>query len=126
MIIHKEQVDTILPNGQPGKKLIVSYVDKEGNVKFLQYPIPEEQMFEWKYTNRANADPPFQEYDFEKKQFKFDANGKPIMRRWMSYDNKFVKRYPVKKLPELRINEILNSFGHAVDPLFEMNIPNTW
>jgi len=48
------------------------------------------------------------------------------MRRWMSYDNKFVKRYPVKKLPELRINEILNSFGHAVDPLFEMNIPNTW
>ena len=126
MIIHKEQVDTILPNGQPGKKLIVSYVDKEGNVKFLQYPIPEEQMFEWRYTNKANADPPFQEYDFEKRQFKFDANGKPIMRRWMSYDNKFVKRYPVKKLPELRINEILNSFGHAVDPLFEMNIPNTW
>jgi len=48
------------------------------------------------------------------------------MRQWMSYDNKYVKRHPVKKLPELRINEILNSFGSAIDPLFEMNIPNTW
>jgi len=40
-------------------------VDRDGNVKFLQYPIPTEQMFEWKYTNRANADQPFQEYDMQ-------------------------------------------------------------
>lgn len=48
------------------------------------------------------------------------------MHQWKSYDNKWVRRNPVDKLPELRINEILNSFGKAVDPLFEMNIPPTW
>ena len=42
------------------------------------------------------------------------------MHQWKSYDNKWVRRNPVDKLPELRINEILNSFGKAVDPLFEM------
>ena len=126
MIIHKEQVDCILPDGTPGKKLIVSYVDKEGNVKFLQYPIPKEQMFEWKYATKATADPPFQEYDFENNCFKTDENGNPIIRQWKSYDNKYVKRKEVNKLPELRLNELLNSFGKAVDPIFEMNIPNTW
>lgn len=126
MIIHKEQVDCILSNGQPGKKLIVSYVNKEGNVNFLQYPIPQEQMFEWKYASKTTADPPFQEYDYTNNCFKTDENGNPVIRQWKSYDNKFVKRKPVTKLPELRINELLNSFGHAADPLFEMNMPNTW
>lgn len=126
MIIHKEQLDYIQDNGQPGKKLVVSYVDKEGNVKFLQYPIPEQQMFEWKYATRTTADPPFQEYDYDKQQYKFDENNKPIIHQWKSYDNKYVRKSPVKSLPELRINELLNSFGHAIDPIFEMNIPNTW
>lgn len=126
MIIHKEQIDCILPNGNPGKKLIISYVDKEGNVKFLQYPILENQMFEWKYATKTTADPPFQEYDYTTNQYKFDEYGKPVMHQWKSYDNKFVRKHPVKQLPELRVNELLNSFGHAVDPLFEMNIPNTW
>ena len=53
MIIHKEQVDYVFPDGSQTKKLLVSYVDKEGEVKFLQYPIPKEQMFEWKYTTKA-------------------------------------------------------------------------
>ena len=83
-------------------------------------------MFEWKYTNKANADKPFQEYDFATKQYKFNPDGTPVMHQWKSYDNKWVRRNPVDKLPELRINEILNSFGKAVDPLFEMNIPPTW
>jgi len=30
MIIHKEQIDDIYPDGTPTKKLIVSYVDKNG------------------------------------------------------------------------------------------------
>lgn len=126
MIIHKEQIDCILPDGTPSKKLLVSYVDKEGDIKFLQYPIPKDQMFEWKYTNRANADKPFHEYDFVTGQYKFNEDGTPVMRQWMSYDNKWVRRHAVDKLPELRLNEILNSFGSAIDPLFEMNIPNTW
>ena len=92
----------------------------------MQYPIPKDQMFEWKYTNRANADKPFHEYDFATGQYKFNEDGTPVMRQWMSYDNKWVRRHAVDKLPELRLNEILNSFGSAIDPLFEMNIPNTW
>lgn len=126
MIIHKEQIDCILPDGTPSKKLIISYVDKEGNVKFLQYPVPTDQMFEWRYTNRQNADPPFQEYDFTTQSYKFNPDGSPVMHQWKSYDNKYIRRSPVKKLPELRINEILNSFGKSIDSLFEMNIPNTW
>lgn len=126
MIIHKEQIDDIYPDGTPTKKLIVSYVDKNGQIKFLQYPIPPEQMFEWKYTNKLHADPPFQVYDFEKNEYKKDEFGNPIIKQWKSYDNKYVRRSPVKKLPELRINEILNSFGKSIDPLFEMNIPETW
>ena len=57
MIIHKEQVDYIFPDGTPSKKLLVSYVNKEGKVSFLQYPIPPEQMFEWRYSSKAHADP---------------------------------------------------------------------
>lgn len=72
MIIHKEQVDFVFPDGTQSKKLLVSYVDKEGNVKFLQYPIPKEQMFEWKYTNKLHADPPFQLYDYQKQQYVLD------------------------------------------------------
>jgi hypothetical protein len=30
MIIHKEQVDYIFPDGTPSKKLIASYIDKSG------------------------------------------------------------------------------------------------
>lgn len=126
MIIHKEQVDCILPDGTPSKKLIVSYVNKEGNVEFMQYPVPKEQMFEWKYATRATADPPFPEYDFDKQCYKTDEFGNYVMRQWKSYDNKYIKKKEVNKLPELRINEILNMFGKNVDPLFEMNIPNTW
>lgn len=126
MIIHKEQVDYVFPDGTQSKKLLVSYVDKEGEVKFLQYPIPKEQMFEWKYTNKLHADPPFQLYDYQKQQYVTDEYGQPVYKQWMSYDNKYVRKKEVNKLPELRINEILNSFGKTIDPLFEMNIPNTW
>ena len=126
MIIHKEQVDYKFDNGNIGKKLIISYIDKEGNVKFLQYPIPPEQMFEWKYATKTTADPPFKLYDYKTNQFVTDEKGFPVYKQWKSYDNKYVKKHPVEKLPEFRINELLNSFGDAVNPIFEMNIPNTW
>lgn len=126
MIIHKEQIDFMLPDGTPTKKLIVSYVNKEGNVSYLQYPIQPYEMFEWKYTNRQNADPPFQEYDQVKQEYVYNPDGTPVMHQWMSYDNKWIKKSPVKKLPELRVNELLNQFGKQVEPIFDMNIPNTW
>jgi hypothetical protein len=68
MIIHKEQVPYKFPDGRNGWKLITSYINNEGKVAFLQYPIPQEQMFEWKYATRGNADPPFYEYDYKDAQ----------------------------------------------------------
>ena len=126
MIIHKEQIDDLLPDGTPTKRLLVSYIDKQKEIKFLQYPIPADQMFEWHYTTQKFADPPFQEYDFVKQAYKFNEDGTPVMHQWKSYDNKFVRKVATKELKEMRINEILNSFGSAVDPLFEMNVPDTW
>lgn len=126
MIIHKEQIDHVFPDGTKGKKLIVSYIGKSKKVEFLQYPIPPHEMFEWVYTTKKEADPPFFEFDKEKNCFKLDENGNQIQRQWKSYDNKYVRKVPVKELPENRVNELLCSFGKYVDPVFEMNIPETW
>ena len=106
MIINKEQRDCILSNGEIGKELVISYVNKEGNIQFLQYKIPEEQMFQWEYcTNKT----------------KFRAD--PIFRSW---DNKPVYRKKAKRLNEFRINEILSSFGDKIQPLFDSTTPITW
>lgn len=126
MIIHKEQLDIQRPDGTSGKKLVVSYINKDGNVDYMGYDIPKEQMFEWKYTTKAHADNPFYEVDKTTNQYKLDENGNKIVRQWKSYDDKFVRKNEVKELPEMRVNELLSSFGKSIDPLFEMNIPITW
>ena len=127
MIIHKEQLPYVFPDGHKGYKLVASYINKEGNVQCLSYPIPPEQMYEWSYTTRANADSPFYEYDYVNNCYKTDENGEKIVRQWMSYDNKFVRKVPTEKpLSGNRLVEILQSFGKAVDPVFEVNIPNAW
>ena len=129
MIVNKEQIDIVLQNGEKAKKLVVSYIDKEGQIKFLQYPIPSDQMFEWHYTTQKFADPPFQEIDYSTgvPVPKFNEDGTPVMHQWKSYDNKFIKKVPVKnELNDTRINEILNSFGNSIDPIYEMNKPKTW
>lgn len=127
MIIHKEQVPYRFPDGRNGWKLITSYINKEGKVAFLQYPIPQDQMFEWKYATRGNADPPFYEYDYQKNEYVLDEKGEKIQHQWMSYDNKPVTRVATdKQLSGSRITELLQSFKSAVDPVFEMNKPETW
>ena len=128
MIIHKEQIPYTDPQtGQQRYKLVVSYINKQGNVSFLQYPIPPESMFEWKYATRTSADPPFYEYDYDKNEYKLDENGNMIQHQWMSYDKKFVRRVPTDKpLSDNRLVELLESFGDKVAPVFEMNYPNTW
>lgn len=104
MIIHKEQISFFDPKtGTQKKKLVVSYVNKDGKISFLQYDIPETEMFQWKYTTRKFADPYFK-----------------------SYDNKFVKKVPCKELNDYRVNELLCSFGSQADPIYEMNYPITW
>lgn len=103
MIVSKEQRDVLTGNGMISKELVVSYVGANGEIQFLTYPIPQTEMFKWKYTTRSYAD-----------------------RTWRSFDNKFVRRVPAKMLNEPRVNELLSSFGRQIDPIFEMNIPKTW
>ena len=68
MIINKEQIDSNDSNGNPIKLLIISYVNKEGKISYLKWQIPATEMFEWVYTNRANADKPFPAYDVNTRQ----------------------------------------------------------
>ena len=79
MIIHREQIPYNDPQtGEQRYKLIASYVNKDHLVSFLQYPIPKEQMFEWKYATRTSADAPFYEYDYEQNDYVLDDNANKI------------------------------------------------
>ena len=122
MIINKKQMEYRTTEGNIGQKLVVSYTNKDGGVSFLQYPLKDSDMFVWKTCSQAKADPEFYEYDYEKNEYKRDENGNYIKRRWMTYDNKFVARYPVKELPDYRMNELLCSFGKQVDTIFDMPV----
>lgn len=127
MIIDKEQIDSVDSNGNPVKLLVISYVNKEGKISFLQWQIPQYEMYEWGYTNRANAEKPTLAYDVDTHQPILDENGQPKLVQWKSYDNKFIKKIPTtKNLSDSRINEIINSWGKLADPLFEANTPITW
>lgn len=127
MIINKEQIDAIDPNtGQPTKKLLISYVNKNKNISFMEWVLPSSEMFKWVYTTRAHADQPFVITDKETGEPLLDEFGNQKTAQWKSYDNKFVKKVPTKNLSTNRINEILNYWGTHMDPLFEMNIPETW
>lgn len=128
MIVHKEQIDVNDSNGNPTKILVISYVNKEGKISYLKWQIPASEMYEWVYTNRANADKPFQAFDLNTRQpIIDDVTGQPKIVQWKSYDNKWVRRNPTtKNLSEGRLNEIINSWGNITDPLFEANTPETW
>lgn len=128
MIINKEQIDVNDSEGNLTKMLIISYVNKEGNISYLKWQIPTSELFEWSYTNRANADKPFIAYDLNTRQpITDEVTGQPKIVQWKSYDNKFVKRVPTtKNLSEGRLNEIINSWGSVAEPLFEANTPITW
>lgn len=103
MIISKEQIAITDQQGNKTKKLVISYVGKDGQIKFLQYPIPTNQMFEWRYTTRQYADP-----------------------IWKSWDGKFIRKNPCDTLNDYRIQELMCGFGSAVDPVYENNIPETY
>lgn len=104
MLVNKEQIDWLDEAGNPTKKLVVSYIDHDGDVKFLQYVVPQKDMFNWFYAKSNNGADPV----------------------WKSFDNKPVKRVPTNNLSEFRINEILNSLGKPVEPIFDYNVPKTW
>lgn len=127
MIINKEQVDSVDAYGNLVKDLIISYVNKEGKISYLKWQIPKSEMFEWNYTNRSNADKPFQAYDLVTREPVFNEDGSPKMVQWKSYDNKWVKKVPTTKdLSDARLSEIISGWGPAVNGLFEANTPITW
>jgi len=119
-----------MPDGEGNehKYLVISYVNKEGKISYLKWEIPEYEQFEWQYTNRGNADRPFQAFDRQTGQFLFNDDGSPKMVQWKSYDNKWVKRRPTngRDLSEGRLNEIICGWGSSVDAIFEANTPITW
>lgn len=103
MIVNKEVRTIVDKFGQHQNQFIVSYVDSDGKIKFLVNNIPQEEMFNWKYTTKATADP-----------------------NWKSYDNKYIKKVPSKYLNEFRMNEILCSYGKSIEHIHDMNTPITY
>lgn len=103
MIINKEVLTCADLDGKPYNVLCVSYVNSDGKIMFLQQRIPEEQMFNWRYTTPSTADP-----------------------IWKSYDNKCIRKVPSKFLSEFRMNEILCSYGDSISHIHDMNVPITF
>lgn len=125
MIISKEIRNN--PNTSSGKELCVSYVDKEGKVGFFRHPIAKDEWFEWSSTQERFA---VREYQVDRNtgEYVLDENGNKIVRQWMSYEGKPVRKNFIgensMKMSNSRISEILNSYGNRIDYVFEMNFPN--
>lgn len=128
MIVNKQQIDTWDSDGNQRKQLVISYINPSGKISYLQWLIPQDQMFEWGYTNRANADKPFYVLDENGKTIIDPATRAPKIAQWKSYDNKFIKKIETTRdLSESRINEIINMFGKQIgDALFMSTAPETW
>ena len=47
MIVNKQLIDCVLDTGEPSKMFVVSYIDKEGDLKQLTYKLPLDQLFNW-------------------------------------------------------------------------------
>lgn len=108
MIINRELRDWYDQNGNPCKELIVSYVANNGNIKYLRYSIPENQLFEWEYSHRS------------------DLND-PIIK---SFDNKPVRKSKINngRLSDDRIYQILYdlNINGQLNDIFKLNYPNTY
>jgi len=86
-------------------KLIVSYINKEGNVSFMQLNIPPAHQYVYVYSRSQSG-------------------SDPKMRSW---DNRPVRRVPSEFLSRYRIQEFFADAGEElVGPLFEMNNPNAY
>jgi DNA polymerase elongation subunit (family B) len=86
-------------------KLIVSYINKEGNISFMQLNIPPSHQYVYVYS-------------------KSQSGSDPKMRSW---DNRPVRRVPSEFLSRYRIQEFFVDAGDdLVGPLFERNNPNAY
>lgn len=86
---------------RPGK-LITSYVNKEGEISYMQLNIPVTHQFAYIYA---------------KYRTQFLSNV-------ISWNSKGVKKVPSEFLTKSRIQEFFMDAGDVVKPLFERNMPN--
>lgn len=84
--------------------LVISYVNKEGEISYMNLTIP---------TN--------QQYAYVESSYKSSAT--PNTRSW---NGKFVKKVPSQFLTKFRIQELFMDAGDSVLPLFENNMPNLY
>ena len=83
-------------------KLIISYINKDGNVAFMQLNVPSEHQYAYVYTRYKNE----------------------ALQDITSWDKKSVKRVPSQFLSKYRLQEFFLDAGEdLVGPLFERNIP---
>ena len=66
MIVTTEIRDVLNDIGEPAKQLVLSYINKEGNISYLTYTIPPSQMYQWKYAKRTDVpDRQYKSWDFK-------------------------------------------------------------
>lgn len=128
MIISKEQLDITDPiTGQPSKKILISYTDKQGQIAFTQWDLPSSEMYKWVYTSKAKQDPPFMVTDpYTGKPVIDPTTGQPKYAQWRSFMNKPIRKAPCKQLDAYRINECINYWGEPLQIINELNLPDTW
>lgn len=84
-------------------KLILSYINKEGNISFMQINVPTEHQYAYVYT-------------------KYKNDTEPNIKSW---DFKSVKKVPSQFLTKNRIQEFFIDAGEdIVSPLFDNTLPN--
>lgn len=128
MIITKEQIDITDPNtGEPSKKILISYTDRQGQIAFTQWDLPSSEMFNWCYTTKNKQDPPFYVFDpYTQKPVIDPATGQPKIAQWRSFMNKPIRRKKTKTLSAHRVNECINYWGEPMQIINELNMPDTW
>lgn len=128
MIITKEQIDIIDPNtNQPSKRILISYVDKNGQIQYAQWDLPSSEMFKWVYTTKSRQDPPFPLIDPYTHQPVIDpVTNEQKYVQWKSFMHKPIRRQRVKSLPPTRLNECINYWGEPMQVIHELNMPETW
>ena len=109
MIINTEIRDALTEQGEPTRQLVLSYVNAQGNVSFLTYNIPVNQLFQWRYAKRGDTPD----------------------RNFISWDFKRVVRAPIKGgyIDDQRIQQIILDLIAAnpqVNIINDLNLPNTY
>lgn len=106
MIVSTELQDCMV-NGYPSKKIVISYIKKDGSIGYFAYDIPRNDLYTWKYAEQGDVQ---------------DT-------KYVSWDKKPVcKIFPKNgKIGEQRIHEILVDLEKAyprLSELHELNIPD--